>query len=135
MIIDSLLTQHHVERMDILQGETIVGCCSLSQIEHIAALASRKTLSVVRRETWERLHECGRVREICTKLSADSQILNRINLCIHSRENLILLVLDRILCHIYDRVLARTSPVACCKRSKTAILCVWIPIWKHEAAS
>ncbi|CUO75069.1 Uncharacterised protein [Segatella copri] len=47
MEIDSLLTQHHVERMDIVQGETVVSRSSLCQVDGIAALACRSTLSVI----------------------------------------------------------------------------------------
>ena len=72
--------------------------------------------------------------EIGTKLGTDSQVLYRINLSIHGREHLVLLVPDRILAHIHDRILTGSSPVACCKRSQTAILGVWIPVRQHEAA-
>ena len=121
--------------MDVLQGEAVVGGSGLCEVENITALACRCTLAIIGRKTWERLHErCG-VSEISTKLGADGQVLDRINLGIHGREHLVLLVLNRVLGHIYDRVLARTSPVASGERSQTAIRCVWIPVREHEAAS
>ena len=134
MEIDSLLTQHHVERMDIVQGETVVSRSGLCQVDGITALTSRSTLSVIWRETWERLEERCRMGEIGTELSTDSQILYRIDFSIHGREHLIFLVLDRIHAHVNDRVLAGSCPVACSKWSQTAILCVWIPVRQHESA-
>ena len=72
--------------------------------------------------------------EIGTELSADCKILNRINLGVHCREHLILLVLDRVLAHVHNRVLACASPIALGERSQTAVLGIRTPVRQHEAA-
>ena len=121
--------------MNVFQAETIVGSCRLCQVEYIAALSCCRTLAIVGRKTWERLHEGSRVGEVGTKLGAYCQIFYRINLSIHGREHLVLLVLDGVLAHVHDRVLGCSSPVLVRQRSQAAVFCIRTPVWQHESAS
>ena len=119
--------------MFVIQCPSVICRKSFTQTQNIRRTTSGTYWFIINYITRKRLHKWRRMRIISTKLSPDSQVLNRSNICKNSWQQLIFFMFYRVICHPLNRVLSCPFPSSVIFRSQRAISIIRIPVRQHKA--